>query len=32
MAATATGPRELYDAYARPFWAAIRLAGPMTNA
>jgi beta-glucosidase len=27
MAATAVGPRELYDAYARPFEAAIRLAG-----
>jgi beta-xylosidase len=27
MAATAVGPRELYDVYARPFEAAIRLAG-----
>jgi beta-xylosidase len=27
MAATAVGPRELYDAHARPFEAAIRLAG-----
>ena len=27
MAATAIGPRELYDVYARPFEAAIRLAG-----
>ena len=27
MAATAVGPRELYDAYARPFEAAIRLGG-----
>jgi beta-glucosidase len=27
MAATAVGRRELYDAYARPFEAAIRLAG-----
>jgi beta-glucosidase len=29
MAATAVGPRELYDVYARPFEAAIRLAGLM---
>jgi beta-glucosidase len=27
MAATAVGPRELYEVYARPFEAAIRLAG-----
>jgi beta-glucosidase-like glycosyl hydrolase len=27
MAATAVGPRELYDIYSRPFEAAIRLAG-----
>jgi beta-glucosidase len=27
MAATKVGPRELYDVYARPFEAAIRLAG-----
>jgi beta-xylosidase len=27
MAATMVGPRELYDVYARPFEAAIRLAG-----
>jgi beta-glucosidase len=27
MAAVAVGPRELYDVYARPFEAAIRLAG-----
>jgi beta-xylosidase len=27
MAATAVGPRELYDVYARPFEAAIRMAG-----
>src|SRR5215475_1387716 len=27
MAATAVGPRELYDVYGRPFEAAIRLAG-----
>jgi beta-glucosidase len=27
MAATAVGPRELYDVYARPFEAAIRVAG-----
>jgi len=27
MAATVIGPRELYDVYARPFEAAIRLAG-----
>jgi beta-xylosidase len=27
MSATAVGPRELYDVYARPFEAAIRLAG-----
>jgi beta-xylosidase len=27
MAATAVGPRELYDVYSRPFEAAIRLAG-----
>jgi beta-xylosidase len=27
MAATAVGPRELYDVCARPFEAAIRLAG-----
>jgi beta-glucosidase len=27
MAATAVGPRELYDVYARPFEAAVRLAG-----
>jgi beta-glucosidase len=27
MAATVVGPRELYDVYARPFEAAIRLAG-----
>jgi beta-xylosidase len=27
MAATAVGPRELHDVYARPFEAAIRLAG-----
>jgi beta-glucosidase len=27
MAATAVGPRELYDVYARPFEAATRLAG-----
>jgi beta-glucosidase len=27
MATTAVGPRELYDVYARPFEAAIRLAG-----
>ena len=27
MAATLVGPRELYDVYARPFEAAIRLAG-----
>lgn len=27
MAASAIGPRELYDVYARPFEAAIRLAG-----
>jgi beta-glucosidase len=27
MAATAVGPRDLYDVYARPFEAAIRMAG-----
>ena len=30
MAATAIGPRELYDVHARPFEAAIRLAGLAT--
>jgi Glycosyl hydrolase family 3 C-terminal domain/Glycosyl hydrolase family 3 N terminal domain len=30
MAATAVGPRELYDVHARPFEAAIRLAGLAT--
>ena len=30
MAATAVGPRELYDVYARPFEAAFRLAGLAT--
>jgi beta-glucosidase len=31
MAATAVGPRELYDVHARPFEAAIRLAGVMAS-